>query len=35
LLERGEGEWKQCHGRARTLAGAQRRLYQIRTAERS
>jgi radical SAM protein with 4Fe4S-binding SPASM domain len=34
-LERGEGEWKRCHERARTLAGAQRRLYQIRTAGRS
>ena len=35
LLERGEGEWKRCHERARTLAGAHRRLYQIRTATRS
>ena len=34
-LERGDGEWKRCHERARSLAGAQRRLYQIRTAGRS
>ncbi len=35
LLERGEVEWKRCHERARSLASAQRRLYKIRTAERS
>jgi radical SAM protein with 4Fe4S-binding SPASM domain len=35
LLERSDRDWKRCHERARSLAGAQQRLYQIRTAGRS
>jgi radical SAM protein with 4Fe4S-binding SPASM domain len=35
LMERGGHEWKSCHEQARSVAKAERRLYQIRMSERS